>query len=104
MNKEQFLANLKMEYDGNIAISKQKNSDYASEDNPFKNFKMCEELGICSTEVGILTRMSDKMSRIAQLLNKKADVLDESIGDTLADLANYAMILKIYIDEKNGKN
>jgi hypothetical protein len=50
----------------------------------------------------MLVRMMDKMSRISTLLDKKAQVSDESIEDTLEDLANYAIIMKSYI--KRSKN
>ena len=49
--------------------------------------------------------MSDKLSRIANLLKSEAknSVKDESIEDTLIDLANYSIILKILIEDKKGK-
>lgn len=44
--------------------------------------------------VSMLTRMHDKLGRLDNLLGKNQDnnVLDESIEDTLLDLANYALI------------
>ena len=82
-----------------IAISEAKNHDYAgfSDDDPFANFRMCESLNITSVEKGILTRMCDKMSRISNLLNKDRAVEEETIEDTLLDLANYAIILRNYL-------
>ena len=41
---------------------------------------------------GILVRMSDKWARIVQLSTKEAAVKDETIEDTLLDLANYALL------------
>jgi len=81
-------------------IHAQKNHDYAGEEDPFKNFRMCENMGLCSVETGIMVRMSDKMSRIANLLEKENAVKDESITDTLIDLANYSIILKCYLEQK----
>lgn len=79
-----------------LDISKKKNADYASSTDPFKNFRACEILGVPLTK-GIIVRMSDKMTRIANLLERKAEVSDESIEDTLHDLINYAAILNVYI-------
>jgi len=83
-------------------LHKRKNSDYAGSKDPFKNFRQCENLGICSVEQGILVRMTDKMSRIATLIgeNTEAKVTDEKLTDTLNDLANYSVILKCYLEAK----
>lgn len=99
INQKQFITRLGALYENNVAISKRKNADYAGTTDPFKNFKACELYGI-SAEKGILVRMSDKMTRISNLLERPAQVVDESILDTLSDLANYAMILRIYLESK----
>jgi len=44
--------------------------------------------------------MVDKISRAGNLIKKQAEVKDESIHDTLRDLANYALILDQYIISK----
>jgi hypothetical protein len=44
----------------------------------------------------------DKMTRISNLLKTDAQVKDESIKDSLLDMANYAMILASYIEDKKG--
>ena len=84
-----------------IETAKRKNADYAGENSdPFKNFKNCVFFGV-PVEKGILVRMMDKMSRISNLIDKEAQVKDESINDTLDDLINYAAILKSYIKNKS---
>lgn len=52
---------------------------------------------------GLIVRMSDKMTRISNLLKREAQVKDESIQDTLADLCNYAAILSAYIEDQKSK-
>jgi anti-sigma28 factor (negative regulator of flagellin synthesis) len=48
--------------------------------------------------------MSDKVSRIQQLIqNGKAEVKDESLEDTLLDLANYCHLLLAYLKEKRDE-
>jgi len=84
-------------------ILKRKNSDYAGTADTYANFMYCEKLGLCSTETGIMVRISDKMTRISNLLKQDAQVKEESIKDTLLDMANYAMILASYIEDKNKK-
>lgn len=85
-----------------VSITKAKNSDYTGNtDDPFANFTQVEKAGICSTEVGFLTRMSDKMSRINSYV-QKGDLLvkDESVLDTLLDLANYSILFAGYLKSK----
>ena len=65
-----------------------------------ETLKNVEILDVCSTEAGIVVRMTDKLSRIANLIKQDAKVKDESISDTLLDLMNYANILKVYLNNK----
>ena len=52
--------------------------------------------------VSAMVRMTDKMNRIETMLaSEQADDLGESIIDTLTDLANYAIMTMISIEE-NG--
>jgi hypothetical protein len=55
-------------------------------------------------EIGFLTRMSDKLSRIGSYVTKGIlMVKDESIEDTLIDLANYCILFAGYIrSQKKG--
>lgn len=81
-----------------IEISRKKNADYTGgNDDPFSNFKSVEALGI-STEHGFLTRMMDKMKRVASFVETgQLLVKDESVLDTLQDLANYACLMAGHI-------
>lgn len=65
-----------------------KNKDYG--DSIGKGY---EELG----PITILTRMMDKMNRLKSLIKKGEEnaEVNESIDDTLHDLANYAIIFMI---------
>lgn len=104
MTREEYLK-LHAEYCERMkAISRAKNADYTSGaaiDDAFANFRQVEHLGICSAEVGFLARMTDKMSRINSFVKKGVlSVKDESIEDTLLDLANYSMLMAAFIKEK----
>jgi len=87
-----------------IEILKAKNKDYSGEADSFGNFRMCEMLGICRTECGILVRITDKLARTANLLDKEPAVRDERIDDTLKDLINYSAILLAYLRSRRSNS
>lgn len=80
-----------------------KNNDYAGKIDPYRNFKYCEEMGVCSVEQGLLVRMTDKIARITNLLKTKQKVKDEKIKDTLLDLACYSVILNCWLEKQDEK-
>lgn len=84
-----------------IEISRKKNADYTGDvSNPFANFEAVEMLHI-GTAQGFLTRMQDKMMRIASFAkNGELQVKDESVQDTLRDLANYSCLFSGWIEAK----
>lgn len=71
-----------------------KNHDYG---NSFD--KSLDKFGI----VASIVRMEDKMNRIESLTKKEAQVKDESIKDTLLDMANYAIMTVMWMDKKSGE-
>lgn len=83
-----------------------KNQDYAGDnvdDDPFFNFSLVEKIGISSTEVGMLTRMSDKLARISNFIKTETvAVKSESVVDTAQDLAVYSILLALYLQDKHG--
>ena len=77
-----------------------KRHDYASQDDVFKNFRTCEMAGIPAWK-GVAIRIGDKFSRLMSFVKQnELKVKDESIRDTLIDMANYALICAILYDEK----
>src|SRR5690348_14250518 len=82
-----------------LEISKKKNADYTGgSTDPFANFTA---VGEDWTEIGFFTRMTDKMSRLKSFIKSgELQVKDESITDTLRDLANYSSLLAGYIKSK----
>ncbi|MCP6727314.1 MAG: DUF1599 domain-containing protein [Patescibacteria group bacterium] len=102
MIQQEFLKHFKKTLDDNFAIVEKKNADYSTDNEAFLNFKACEAFNI-PVETGLIVRMCDKMSRISNLMNKEAAVKDESVLDTLQDLANYATILKVYLEHEKKK-
>lgn len=101
MTKQQYFEFSENFFSECVEISKRKNADYTGKNtDPFSNFQSVEVLGI-KTEQGFLTRMMDKMKRIASFVeNGELQVKDESVKDTLRDLANYSCLLAGYIESK----
>lgn len=85
---------------------KNKNADYAGQggaQDAFANLRMVETLskGQLTTEQGMFTRMTDKLSRLSSFLSTgNLKVKSESIEDTLLDLANYCILLVAYLRSK----
>lgn len=69
-----------------------KNHDYG---NSFE--QSLDKFGIIASVV----RLGDKMNRIESLAKKEAQVKDESIKDTLLDLASYSVMTLMWMINKN---
>lgn len=82
-----------------IEITKKKNADYTGiGDDPFKNFKAVGFYDQSWILIGFFTRMTDKFGRLASFLQKGILLVkDESLEDTLLDLANYCLLLCGYL-------
>lgn len=106
MTKEQYLEFHKQVCERLVSITKAKNADYTGiTDDPFRNFTQVEVLGICSTLQGFLVRMTDKFSRVNSFVQKGIlEVKDESVDDTLFDLANYAILMAGFIKSEREKS
>lgn len=105
MNKKEYLEFHKQCCLNMIEITLRKNADYTGiNQDPFANFTAVADLGICKPEQGFLVRMMDKMMRINSFVQKGVlEVKDESVEDTLLDLANYSIILCGYIRSERDK-
>lgn len=83
------------------ALMKRKNNDYATADRPFKNFELCEYLGLAKTDIGMAVRLADKLQRLSQMIaGKEMLVKDEGLRDTLLDIVNYTVLIGAYIEGK----
>lgn len=101
MNQNEFLANFKRLQDKALSIVGEKNAAYSRFDDAFSNFKR----GRRPISEKVWSRMEDKISRIENLLFENADASsDESLKDSLIDLANYALILLIALENEDAGN
>jgi hypothetical protein len=99
MNQLQFLERFKQLTEACYQIAGIKNAGYANDTDPFANFSAAPTLAGVSVARGILVRMADKFMRVSNLLEQEGHG-DESVSDTLMDLANYSLILLIWLEQQ----
>lgn len=82
-----------------------KNSDYAKVGDPLSNLRSSEAYFNLPGYLGTAVRMADKWERFTNLIRKnfEAEVKNESIKDTLEDLAVYSLLEIILIEEYERK-
>lgn len=86
-----------------VEVTRAKNNDYSgASDDPFANFRLVEDgFNVATAEQGFFTRMTDKFSRIASSIKKGILLVkDETVEDTLLDLANYCILFAGYLRSK----
>lgn len=69
-----------------------------------KNKDYGNSFDISLDEDGLLVskiRLGDKLRRFAQLIKNEAEIKDESVRDTLVDMANYAIMTVMWMDLKS---
>ena len=71
-----------------------KNADYG---NSFGD--QFEEYGVLSAAI----RIDDKMRRLKQLIKNEAKVKDESLEDTVQDMANYCVMTLVELRKLRGE-
>lgn len=78
-----------------------KNTDYSGTEEPLKNLKACEEVGLPAWK-GVVVRMIDKWARIKQLTKEAGGyyVRTESMEDTLLDNAVYSLLCIVLRHER----
>lgn len=92
--RDDYLKRFKEICDKMLEVTTKKNNDYGGHTDPFKNFAR-------HGAFGVLVRLDDKYARLATVIKdgRKLQVSDETIYDTLIDIANYAIILRIMLEQ-----
>lgn len=88
-------------YEKHLKICEKLNEIYIN-----KNHDYGDSFGDTFRKLGIIsavTRITDKTNRLQSLCKKEQKVNDESIRDTLLDLANYAIMTIIELDEEKER-
>ena len=79
-----------------------KQHDYGADEDIFANFRLSELCGVPAWQ-GSVIRMGDKYSRISNFIkNGEFKFKEESIKDTLMDMAVYSLITMILFEEAEG--
>lgn len=99
MTQKSFFGSIEDDMKQGLGLIKLKNKDYATESDPFKNFRTASLVGV-NPERAMLLRVLEKLSRISNLVDKTNDVKDETIQDTIIDCCNYLYILNAYLKDK----
>lgn len=79
-------------------ISK-KGHDYANED-VLSNFKLAGSICGLSAEQNCLSLIATKVARLGVLLNSNKEPNNESVQDSVLDLANYTVLLSMILTDK----
>ncbi len=92
---EQFIWDV---FDEARLLAKDKNADYASEEDGLKNFRGSLIINV-PMEKAVLVRILDKITRIGNLLDRPNVVKGETINDSILDAINYLAILKAIVED-----
>lgn len=80
-------------------LHEKKSSDYGTGEDPYANIRGTQEFGI-QPWVGAIVRAADKIVRLKQYI-KRGRLVNESVEDSLLDLATYAIIALVMYRENN---
>lgn len=79
-----------------------KGDDYANTDR-LSNFKLAGSISGLNAELNCLSLISTKVARLGVLLNSDKTPNNESVLDSVLDLANYSILLSMILrDKQNG--
>lgn len=78
-----------------------KSHDYTPAGDPLANFHRAERFGVPAWK-GTLVRMGDKWGRLEQLASGK-DPANESLRDTLVDMAVYSLLCVLLLEDERAK-
>lgn len=81
-------------------LSARKQADYGRSNDPFANVRASEDFGIPGW-VGSVMRMNDKMRRL-QAAARGSSLKNESVVDSLIDVAVYALISLVLYEQENN--
>ena len=79
-----------------------KGNDYANDDR-LSNFKLAGNISGLSPELNCLSLIATKVARLGVLLINDKTPNNESVNDSLLDLANYTVLLTMLLKDKESK-
>ena len=78
-----------------------KQSDYGTDDDPFYNLRASTAFGL-EPWVGAMVRLNDKINRVQSFI-RKGELANESLEDSLRDIAVYAVIAQVLLEEAQAR-
>ena len=93
-----------------LEIMNQRSKKYSSPEDPFENFYSAAEIAETTVEQGIMTRFGDKLTRLKRGLaelratGNVTEFSDESLEDTICDMINYLVILRVHLVSRGGED
>lgn len=79
-----------------------KGNDYANTDR-LSNFKLAGSICGSTAEQNCLSLIATKVARLGVLLNSDKSPDNESVQDSVLDLANYSILLSMILADKESK-
>jgi len=95
--KQEYIFNQTVEKMRDIMLSK--GNDYANEDR-LSNFKLAGSICGISPQQNCLSLIATKVARLGVLLKEKSEPNNESIEDSLVDMANYTLLLIMILKDE----
>lgn len=80
------------------SLHARKAADYGQGEDPLANLRAAAEFGLPAW-LGVLVRMNDKMHRLKAFASKRT-LANESVVDSLRDIACYAILAEILLQEE----
>lgn len=77
-----------------------KGDDYAGNVDRLSNFKLAGNICKIGPKMNCLSLIATKVARLGQLLSSESEPNNESVNDSLLDLANYTVLLYMIQNEK----
>jgi hypothetical protein len=81
-------------------LHQKKQADYGLQTDPLANVRASEDFGVPGW-IGCMMRANDKMRRI-QSYAQKGSLVNESLRDSLMDLAIYSLLAIILLEENDS--
>ena len=88
-------------FTGLIGLHDRKQSDYGRDEDPFYNIRQSANWGV-EPWVGALIRLDDKVGRLRNLIRNGGELQNESVEDSLDDIAVYAWIARVLLGESKS--
>jgi hypothetical protein len=87
--------------DGLKSMHQRKAADYGNGRDPLGNFEQARDWGLTPFH-GVMIRIGDKIARLQSFL-AKGNLMNESVHDTLRDLAAYALLADVILQREERK-